>query len=114
MWEVELEPEVERWLDDLPLVDFATVLPHIERLAVRGNELRMPASRALGGALFELGFELHRVAWRITFFFARGRRVVLLTVFRKQRTNERSEVERARDAMQRCIAEAHTADEEDS
>lgn len=113
MWDVELEPEVEDWLETLSLADFASVLPHIERLAERGNTLRMPASRALGAALFELRFELKRAAWRITFFFTDGRRIVLLTVFRKQRMNERHEIERAREGMRRCIAEGHTAEEDD-
>lgn len=112
MWEVELEPEVEEWLDKLTLKDFASVLSHIERLGERGNALRMPASRSLGDGLFELRFDLTRVAWRIPFFFAPGRRIVLLTVFRKQRMNERDEIERARIAMRRCIAEGHTAEED--
>jgi hypothetical protein len=34
-------------------------------------------------------------------------------VFRKQRQNERTEVQRARWAMTRCIAEKHTAEEGD-
>lgn len=72
----------------------------------------MPISRALGAGLFELRFNLDRSAWRITYFFAAKRRIVLLTVFRKQRRNERLEVRRARRAMSRCIAEAHTAQEE--
>jgi hypothetical protein len=112
MWEVELEPEVEEWLDGITIKEFASVLPRIERLAVLGSASRMPASRSLGEGLFELRFDLDRVAWRITFFFADARRIVLLTVFRKQRTNERREVERARIAMQRCIAEGHTAEED--
>jgi hypothetical protein len=111
MWEVELEPEVEEWLDSITITEFASVLAHIERLAERGNTLRMPASRALGDGLFELRFDLMRVTWRITFFFAGAKRIVLLTVFRKQRMNERREVERARVAMARCIAEGHTAEE---
>jgi hypothetical protein len=37
---------------------------------------------------------------------------VLLTVFRKQRQNERHEVQRARQAMSRCLREGHTAEEE--
>jgi hypothetical protein len=39
------------------------------------------------------------------------RRISLLTTFRKQRDNERTEVSRARAAMARCIAERHTAEE---
>lgn len=58
-------------------------------------------------------FDLRRVAWRITYYFAAGRRIVLLMVFRKQRQNERHEVERARRAMARCIEEAHTAEEDE-
>jgi hypothetical protein len=52
------------------------------------------------------------VAQRITYFFATGDRIVLLTVFRKQRMNERNEVARARRAMQRCIDEQHTAEDD--
>lgn len=113
MWSVELEPEVEEWFDRLTVREFATALPHVERLAERGNALRMPASRALGEGLFELRFDLQRVAWRITYFFTEHRRIVLLTVFRKQRQNERAEVRRARAAMARCVAEGHTAEEDD-
>ena len=113
MWSVELEPEVEHWMIQLTVRDFASVLPHVERLSERGKLLRMPASRALGDGLFELRFDLLRVAWRITYFFATGRRIVLLTVFHKQRQNERAEMQRARWAMTRCINEGHTAEEDD-
>jgi len=37
---------------------------------------------------------------------------VLLTVFRKTRQRERTEVARAYAAMERCLAEAHTAEDE--
>ncbi len=100
-------------MSDLTVHDFAAVLLHVERLAERGSLLRMPASRALRGGLFELRFDLLRVAWRITYFFATDRRIVLLTVFHKQRQNERAEVQRARWAMNRCITEGHTAEEDD-
>ena len=73
----------------------------------------MPASRALGDGLFELRFDVLRVAGQITYFFATGRRIVLLTVFHKQRQNELAEVQRARWAMTRCINEGHTAEEDD-
>jgi hypothetical protein len=52
-----------------------------------------------------LRFDLDTVAWRVTYFFSPNRKAVLLTVFRKQRNNERQEVRRAQDAMHRCIAE---------
>ena len=113
MWSVELEPEVEAWIGNLPVADFAMVVARVERLAERGNQLRMPASRSLGEGLFELRFDLHRTSQRITYYFGSGRRIVLLTVFRKQRQNERHEVKRARQAMTRCIDEGHTADDEE-
>lgn len=113
MWSVELELEVEEWLDTLSAAEFATVLPHIERLADRGSALRMPASKPLGDGLFELRFDLSNATWRIPFFFEAGRRIILLTVFHKQRMNERNEITRARAAMARCIAEAHTAEQDD-
>jgi hypothetical protein len=60
MWEVELEPELEEWLDGITLREFASVLPRIEQLGERGSALRMPASRSLGEGLFELRFDLNR------------------------------------------------------
>lgn len=111
-WSIELEPEVEAWLESLPIASFATVVPHIERLALRGSGSRMPASRSLGDGLFELRFDLDRVAWRISYHFADRRRIVLMTVFRKQRMNESAAVARARAVMARCIADGHTAEED--
>jgi phage-related protein len=73
----------------------------------------MPASKALGDGLYELRFDMSNAAWRIPFFFEADRRIVLLTVFHKQRMNERQEVTRARAATARCIAEAHTAEQDD-
>ena len=112
MWSVEVEPEVEQWIEWLSVREFATVVAAVERLAKDGNRLRFPASRALGDGLFELRVELDRVARRITFYFADNRRIVLLTTFRKQRQNERAEVRRARRAMRRCLAEGHAPEEE--
>jgi hypothetical protein len=113
MWSVELEPEVEQWMSQSSVPGFASVLPYVERLAERGNLLRMPASHAPGDGLFELRFDLLRVARRITYFFASGQRIVLLTVFHKQRQNERAEVQRVRRAITRCITEGRTAEEDD-
>ena len=39
--------------------------------------------------------------------------MVLPTVFRMQRQNEKAEVQRAREVMARCVAEGHTAEEDD-
>jgi putative component of toxin-antitoxin plasmid stabilization module len=76
--------------------------------------LRMPHSRSLGNGLFELRFSLGRNAQRISFFFPGDRRIVLLTTFHKQRSNERLEVERAIRAMRTCVDEGHTVEDEDT
>ena len=80
MWLVEVEREVEQWIESLSVREFATVAA-VERLAEDGSRLRFPASRSLGGGLFELRVGLGRVARRITFYFAEDRRIVLLTTF---------------------------------
>lgn len=113
-WSIELEPEVEEWLQSLAPREFGTAAFQLDRLGDRGAQLRMPHSRSLGGGLFELRFDLGRSARRITFFFPGEDRIVLLTVFRKQRMTEEAELERARRAMQRCIAEQHTAGGDES
>lgn len=112
-WEVELEPEVEEWLDELSPHPFGVVTFQLDRLAGAGALLRMPHSRGLGDGLFELRFDLDRTAWRLTYFFGSDRRIVMLTAFRKQRMEERTEVARARTAMARCIGAGHTAEEDD-
>jgi hypothetical protein len=50
---------------------------------------------------------------RVTYWIASGRRIVLLTVFEKTRMREASEVERARRAMARCVAEEHAVEDRD-
>jgi putative component of toxin-antitoxin plasmid stabilization module len=107
LWSVEMEAEVRQWIEGLTTSQFGTLAIHLDRL----NEQGMPHSRSLGEGLFELRFDLEKVARRITFFFPGQRRIVLLTTFRKQRSNERAEVARAREAMARCILQAHTAEE---
>ena len=49
---------------------------------------------------------------RITYWIASGRRIVMLTVFTKTRMREEREIDRARRAMARCIAEGHDIAEE--
>ena len=112
-WYVEMEPEVERWLGTLSAKQFASAAARIDYLVEFGSIVRMPRSRPLGAGLFELRFDVDRAATRITYFFPGERRIVLLTVFRKQRQNEHAEVERARRAMATCVERGHTADEED-
>jgi hypothetical protein len=52
-----------------------------------------------------LRFHLGAKPTRITYWIAPGRVIVLLTVFVKERQNERREVERARRALRRCMNE---------
>jgi hypothetical protein len=110
--EVELEPEVDEWFDTLDQGDKETAAFYVDLLADRGVLLGEPHTRQLQGKLRELRFHLERQDIRISYWIAPGRRIILLTVFRKQRMREDAEVQRAWRAMQRCIAEAHTVDEE--
>jgi hypothetical protein len=108
---VELEPEVEAWISTRPEAEFGRVEFYVDLLAEKGANLGEPYSRQLRGKLRELRFYLGSNAVRISYFIASGRRIVLLTVFAKQRRREPAEVDRAERAMRRCIAERHTADE---
>ena len=63
---------------------------------------RSTLSRSLGEGLFELRFTLGPTARRVTYRFSKDGRIVLLTTFRKQRNNERTELARARRAAEDC------------
>lgn len=111
---VELEPEIVEWLDRLPDDQFGRVEFYIDLLADRGVELAEPYTRQLHGKLRELRFYLGSQgdAVRITYYIASRRRIVLLTVFRKQQRRERAEIDRAVRAMEMCIAEGHDVEDE--
>ena len=110
---VELEPEVREWLEGLSTGRFATAAFYVDLLAEQGPLLGEPYTRQLDGKLRELRFHLDRQSIRVTYWIATGRRIVLLTVFRKTRMREEREVERARRAFARCVGEEHsTGDEE--
>jgi len=109
---VEIEPEVEVWLKNLPSRSFGRAERYIDLLAERGVELGEPYSRQLRRKLRELRFDLEGEAIRISYYIHPGRRIVLLTVFRKTRRRERREIARALRAMSRCIAEQHDAEED--
>ena len=93
---------------------FGRVEFYIDLLADRGAQLGEPYTRHLQGKLRELRFYLGQEsdAVRITYYIASGRRIILLTVFRKQRQRERVEIERAVRALEKCIAEGHAAEDE--
>ncbi|MEI6363929.1 MAG: type II toxin-antitoxin system RelE/ParE family toxin [Actinomycetes bacterium] len=96
MADLELLDEIVEWLDTLSDAEHDRVVVLIDRLADLGSRARMPLSRSLGQGLFELRFALGPTARRITYRFTKDGRIVLLTTFRKQRSNERAEIERAR------------------
>ncbi len=73
-----------------------------DRLVALGSSARMPLSRSLGDGLFELRFALGPTARRMTYRFTKNGRIILLTTFRKQRNNERTEIARARKAAIAC------------
>jgi hypothetical protein len=108
---VELEPEVREWLEELPTAQFARAAFYIDLLAEQGPQLGEPYTKQLDGKLRELRFYVERDAVRVTYWIAAERRIILLTVFRKTRQRDDREVERARRALARCIAQEHTADE---
>ena len=108
---MELEPNVRDWLEELPTAQFARAAFYIDLLAAEGPLLGEPYTRQLDGKLRELRFYVERDAVRVTYWIAPGRRIVLLTAFRKTRMHEEREVRRALRALERCIAEEHTVDE---
>ena len=110
--EVELEPEVRDWYVALDEEQQARVRFHIDRLAELGPLLDEPHTKQLDGKLRELRFYLDSRATRITYWIASGRRIILLTTFVKTGQRERHEVDRARRAMQTCIDDDHTLDDD--
>ncbi|MFC9892816.1 type II toxin-antitoxin system RelE/ParE family toxin [Nocardia sp. NPDC127579] len=110
---VELEPEVGKWLNGLSSERFAHVAFYIDLLATNGPLLGEPYTRQLDGKLRELRFYLDGQAVRVSYWIAPRRRIILMTVFAKTQMRERAEIGRARRAMQRCVAEQHTAEEDD-
>lgn len=100
--EMELHDEVVEWMATLADHEWDRTVVVIDRLAQFGSTARMPLSRSLGEGLFELRFTLGPTARRITYRFTSDGRIVLLTTFRKQRTNERNEIKRARKAAEAC------------
>lgn len=110
---IELEEEVEQWLLSLGDDQFGQVERYVDLLAEEGVHLSEPFTRQLDGKLRELRFFLGRQQTRITYYIASGRRIVLLTVFTKSRQRERVEIARARQAMQKCVDEGHTVEEDE-
>lgn len=92
-------------MDQLGDADWDRTVVVIDRIAALGSSARMPLSRSLGDGLFELRFALGPTSRRITYRFTKDGRLILLTTFRKQRNNERTEIARARRAAEVCALE---------
>jgi len=111
LWDIEVEPEVRAWLESLPKRQFGHVLAFAGKLAEEASTLGEPYARHLGGKVRELRIPLYPVDARVTYWLAPGRRVVLLTVFRKTRAQETAEVERAQRLQKECeAAHGHAED----
>lgn len=105
LYAVEIEPEVAEWLRSLSDRDFGRVDSYVGMLSEHAETLGEPWSRSLGDKLRELRFHLHPLEIRVTYWLAPGRRVILLTVFRKTKMREAAEVERAKLLRKVCEAE---------
>jgi len=102
LYDVEIEPEVRSWLASLSDRDFGRVDFLVGLLAEHAEDLGEPHNRHLGGKIRELRFHLLRQQTRVTYWLAPGRRVILLTVFRKTRTAQTAQVARALQAQRTC------------
>lgn len=100
-WHIELSEEVDEWLQALSVKAKAHAIRALDLLAARGTLLRMPHRRKLDEDLWELRFRCEQVNQRITYTVEPEQRVITLTTFRKQRSNERKEVQRARNVLRR-------------
>ncbi len=67
-----------------------------------GTGFGCPAAVRSARASSSFGSTWGRSAWRITYWYRPDAVIVLLTVFRKQRNNERAEVVRAHRALDDC------------
>lgn len=101
-YEIELEPEVRDWLDELPVRHYVRAMQVADALADAPETFGEPRSRHLGGPVRELRMHLEPDDWRVTYWLAPGRRVVLLTAFRKTRMRESAQVDRALAAQAEC------------
>jgi hypothetical protein len=104
LFEIEVEPEVRSWLEQLTDRDFGRVDFLAGLLAEHAADLGEPYTRHLGGKVRELRFHLLARQPRVTYWLGPGRRVILLTVFTKTRSAEVTEVARALQAQKNCEA----------
>ncbi|MEU4315163.1 type II toxin-antitoxin system RelE/ParE family toxin [Nocardia sp. NPDC024068] len=112
LFTIEIEPEVQDWLQSLPARHFLKIDEYVGLLAEQAELLGEPYTRYLGDGVRELRPTLDGAAMRITYWLAPGKRAILLTVFRKTRMREDAQVKRAKLAQQTCQAEHEPAHRE--
>jgi hypothetical protein len=105
LYAIEIEPEVEAWLDSITDREYGRAMAYAEMLAEEAETLGEPYARHLGDGVQELRIPMHPLDMRVSYWLGPGRRVILLTVFRKTRSRETAEVERAKRAQKECEAE---------
>ncbi|WP_240135505.1 type II toxin-antitoxin system RelE/ParE family toxin [Streptomyces sp. MUM 178J] len=109
LFAVEIEPEIREWLETLDSHAYKRVEEAVSLLVEMPTTLGEPWSRHLSGPVRELRFTLGGGVMRMTYWLAPGRRVILLTVFRKTRMRESAQVHRAVLAQKVCEAEHEIA-----
>jgi hypothetical protein len=105
LYVIEIEPEVEAWLNSLADREYGRVMAYAELLAEEAQTLGEPYARYLGDGVRELRIPLHPLDMRVSYWLGPSQRVILLTVFRKTRSRETAEVERAKRAQKDGEAE---------
>ncbi|WP_080043445.1 type II toxin-antitoxin system RelE/ParE family toxin [[Actinomadura] parvosata] len=68
LYDIELEPAVEAWLDTLSDRDHAAVEAAVERLAQFGDRMPYGHARDLGDGLWELRFDIAHHSVRLTYW----------------------------------------------
>ena len=104
----------DAWLDGLADDEFGHVERYIDLLADQGALLGEPFTRQLDGKLRELRFYLRPTTDPHHLLHRHRTDQRRCTVFAKTRPRERTEIDRARRAMQCCIDDGHIAIEEGS
>jgi hypothetical protein len=112
LYAIEIEPEVRDWLEALPAKHFLKVDEYVGLLAAHAAGLGEPYARHLGDGVRELRPTIDGADIRITYWLTPKRTAVLLTVFRKTRMREETEVRRAKHARKICEADHEPAHDE--
>ncbi len=108
MHEIDLEPEVEAWLLDLPYGHYQRVMRNVDDYLVTGAVPDGDHVKKLQDAddVYELRVALDRTTWRISFWKPGGQVIILPTVFRKTREGvQKADVDRAVRTKKTCQAE---------